>query len=423
DATSSRLHPNPRPALAFSNAVHMSATIRLPIRLCAFLVLVAVHTELVAAGPPVPEDSTGSVSGEQVSARFMDLPAVDPAAEASASNDPPLSFEQLELRRDLRKCLAIYYGRPPDCSHHSPWSIMHTALGYGVDAQIVAGDRKANAISWLCWNNPCRGQRLLSMTDDMLQLHEGPGVQGHPGQFLAILAQARVRTDYSMKVEGINFTVEDLIRREQQTCDGQSELTFKLLALSYYLDTDATWENQSDTTWSLSRMIQEELSKPVVQGATCGGTHRLMGLSYAVRKRELEQRAFNGQWKRAQQYIHDFHEYAFKVQNPDGSFSTEWFRARGAGTDIARRLQTTGHILEWLVCSLPADELTQPRVTKSVRYLTDLMHAGTTDEWPAGPQGHAIHALALYDERVFGSKPGRRSDVLANRQSSRRDVR
>ena len=33
-------------------------------------------------------------------------------------------------------------------------------------------------------------------------------------------------------------------------------------------------------------------------------------------------------------------------------------------------------------------------------------------DWEIGPRGHALHALALYDERVFGSKPGDRAAVL-----------
>jgi hypothetical protein len=261
------------------------------------------------------------------------------------------------------------------------------------------------------------------MDGNVLQTHDGPGLQGHPGQFLAMLAQARVRTTYPMKVDGHELTVAELVRHEQLTCDSQTELTFKLLGLSRYLDSDTVWENQSGETWSLSRLIREELSMPVVHEATCGGTHRLMGLSFAVRKREKEGRAFDGQWKRAQKYIRDFQEYAFDVQNLDGSFSTDWFRARGATEDLDRRLQTTGHILEWLVYALPVEALKQPRVTKSVSYLTELMLDNANREWSVGPRGHALHALALYDERVYGSQPRRRAGVLADRQSSRRDVR
>jgi len=36
--------------------------------------------------------------------------------------------------------------------------------------------------------------------------------------------------------------------------------------------------------WSIQRLVQEELKQPI-RGAACGGTHRLMGFSYAVNKR------------------------------------------------------------------------------------------------------------------------------------------
>jgi hypothetical protein len=34
-----------------------------------------------------------------------------------------------------------------------------------------------------------------------------------------------------------------------------------------------------------------------------------------------------------------------------------------------------------------------------------------------GPKGHALRALALYDERVFHGSPGQRKEYLADRAS------
>ena len=48
-------------------------------------------------------------------------------------------------------------------------------------------------------------------------------------------------------------------------------------------------------------------------------------------------------------------------------------------------------------------------------YLTELMLRNRDHDWEIGPRGHALHALALYDERVFGSKPGDRAAVLEGR--------
>jgi FKBP-type peptidyl-prolyl cis-trans isomerase FkpA len=54
--------------------------------------------------------------------------------------------------------------------------------------------------------------------------------------------------------------------------------------------------------------------------------------------------------------------YSGWLQNPDGSFSTNWFEARGNHNDPGRKLQTTGHMLEWLVYTLPDDQLQSPRM-------------------------------------------------------------
>jgi hypothetical protein len=50
---------------------------------------------------------------------------------------------------------------------------------------------------------------------------------------------------------------------------------------------------------------------------------------------------------------------------------------------------------------------------KSVDYLTSLLAENRNEKWGIGPLGHGLHALALYDERVFGGKPGTRATELA----------
>jgi hypothetical protein len=109
-----------------------------------------------------------------------------------------------------------------------------------------------------------------------------------------------------------------------------------------------------------------------------------------------------------------YHGHTFKLQNADGSFSTEWFAGRGDQPDLDRRLNTTGHTLEWMVYSLPKDRLTDERLIRAVEYTTDLMWRYRGHEWEIGPKGHAIRALALYDERVLGGQPGRRAEQLAS---------
>jgi hypothetical protein len=290
---------------------------------------------------------------------------------------------------------------------------MHVIIGFGVDSTLLSGDRDVNAVAWICANGPCYGTQLLYATGDLVGVHLGPGYQGHSGQLLAILAQSRVKIDYPLVVQGQRRSIADLVRSEQATCRSGTELTFKLIGLSHYLEPDAAWQSQGGEAWDLPRLIKEELAQPVV-GAACGGTHRLMGLSYAVRKCERGGQPLAGQWLRAKEYLDKFHEHTFKLQNADGSFSTDWFANRGDQPDLDRKLNTSGHTLEWLVYSLPTDRLSDERLIRAVEYMTDLMWRYRGHEWEIGPKGHALHALALYDERVFGGQPGQRAEQLAS---------
>lgn len=325
-----------------------------------------------------------------------------------------LSPQMESLRAELRHCLAAYYGRPENVQNRNPWEVMHALIAYGIDTEVVANDRRVNAIGWLCFNGACRGQTLFQTNGELLLPRKGVGVQGHDGQFLGMLAQSKVKSDYPIKVDGRDFTVADLIAYEQRTCRPRTELTFKLIGLSHYLESDAVWKDDLGQTWSIPRLIREELAQPIV-GAACGGTHRLMGLAYAVRKREREGKPIEGEWLRARTFLNDYHAYTLKLQNDDGSFSTNWFASRGSAPSAARRVQTSGHILEWLAYSVPVEQLDDEPIVRAVDYLTGLLLQNHQGDWEIGPRGHALHALVIYDERMFGASPGSRTANIARK--------
>jgi hypothetical protein len=344
-------------------------------------------------------DESAKVEKEETDARA----AVEPAS---------VSPEMAALRDRIDRTLAYYYERPENVANRSVWGIMHALIAYGVDTEVIAGNKKVNAIGYVCYNGPCKGQRLFYLDKGMLAARQGPGVQGHAGQFLAMLAQSRVKKDFPIRIEGHDFTVQDLIEYEMATCRSKTELTFKLIGLAHYLPSDATWKNDLGETWSIQRLIQEEMAQPIV-GAACGGTHRLTGFSYAVNKRAARNEPFEGQWLRAQTYEHSFQEYLMKLRNRDGSFSTEWFAGRGEDQDVNKRVQTTGHMTEWMVYSLPKDQLDDPRVVETVNYLNETLWRNRNTELEIGPRGHALHALVIYQERMFNAAPGHRTMKLA----------
>ena len=381
-----------------------------------FGVMLVSHTEVVTDEETADEDDKPAQEKKENPVEEAtpgeEKPVEPRPLDKLLEEKKPLTPEQIQLREKLRDVLAHYYQQPENVASRSPWGAMHAMIAYGVDTELIAQNRKVNAIGYLCFNGNCNGQTLFWVQNNRLQTKIGPGVQGHAGQFLAMLAQSRVQADYPMRVDNIDFKVADLITHEKHTCQPRTELTFKLIALVHYLKSDDKWKSAGGEDWDIPRLIKEELSQPII-GAACGGTHRLTGFSYAVRKRQQRKEPMVGQWERARKFIEDYHDYTFKLQNPDGSFSTNWFESRGDEGPPSRRLETTGHITEWLAYSLSEEELQDPRMVKSVDYLTNLLLDGRNEKWSIGPLGHGLHALAIYDERLFGGKPGSRSEQLA----------
>jgi hypothetical protein len=367
---------------------------------------------------------TGSVTGQHVDTGKGDgvAPATEPDLEIAPFSEspsvpipPPLSQQLIQLRSRVRSVLKGYYRRTLNSREHDPWEVMHGMLAYGVHSRVRQGGPRGEPITsvgWMCYNKPCKGQSMLYVTPrGELRAKYGVGLQGHLGQFLAMLAQCRVSADYPIHVGKNEFTIRDLIAAEKKTCYPKSELTFKLIALQYYLDLNHRWVNDQGQEWDIPRLIREELAQPI-RGAACGGTHRLSSLSLTVKSRLRRGEPLDGEYARAASFVQKYHKYAFGLQNRDGSLSTAWFRGRGDDPDIDRRIKTTGHILEWLCYSLSDEELREPPTVQAVSYLANLMYSKYDNDWEVGPMCHAIHALLLYDERVFQPFDGDDYDMV-----------
>ncbi|MDZ4851331.1 MAG: hypothetical protein SGI77_18735 [Pirellulaceae bacterium] len=341
---------------------------------------------------------------------------------SSAPTKPAANPIDLHRTQRVENCLAYYLANPESVVERSPWAVMHAMLPFGVEGEIMVGGRPVNAIQWMCNNGTCRTQKIFTPAGSYFRPNIGGGVQGHEGQFLAMLAQSQVSSSYPIVVGNNKYTVADLVRYEMATCREKSELTFKLIGLSYFVETDQVWSTDKRSRWSIEKLVQEELAQPVI-GSACGGTHRLMGLTFAVRQRQTEGRPVNGQFARAERFVNEFVNYAWRLQNPDGSFSTNWFESRGNDSKMERKVQTTGHILEWLAFTLPEEELTTPRFQKSIDFLLTQIWDHRNTKWPIGPRGHATRAIALYHQRTTGVTPGQRQSQLADQIQSLRTVR
>ncbi|WP_148080397.1 hypothetical protein [Roseimaritima ulvae] len=316
------------------------------------------------------------------------------------------------MRAPMEAALVYHFQRPEKAPERSSWGMMHSLMVYGVETQVIAGRKRYNLVAWMAGNNICRGQRIFTVDRQGIAPRSGVGLQGHQGQFLAVFGLIGVPESYPLYVGKRKFAVADLVAREQADCRSGAELTFTLIGLSHYLDTDAEWTSSDGQRWDFERLIQEELDQQVI-GAACGGTHRLMGLSHALRIRREQGRPISGQWARAEQFISDFVDYAWKLQNPDGSMSTDWFEGRANRNDLDRKVQTTGHIVEWLIGVMPDEQLQDPRMVRAIGFLTNALYRNRSKEWEIGPKGHALRSLALYHDRVYGDPPPWRGLAVA----------
>jgi hypothetical protein len=373
----------------------------------AIIAALSMHSPAHAATP------NPSVSEDVASA---DESAVQPASEQPPEKPVPLpkvkirlTPGQAALRDQARQTLANFRSQPFGTRQNTPGEIMDYCLPYGCDTEIslydASGERRVNGITCLCWNYPGGGFEPLTINDGRIAARLGFGAQSQPSQLLATLAFARVQAKYPMRVENAVRTVADLVESEKLACRAGADLSLKLVGLSFYAE-DASWKNDLGEEWSVERIVREELNRPVLSEAD-RGLNRLMGLAYANYRREKRNLPLDGQYARAEKYLDDFHRFAFNLQNPDGSWGY-FLSARGANKNPAAQLRSTAFVLEWLAFSLPEEQLGDARVAASVGNLVQGLNSqrnrGSAANLPAreiNAIAHALHALAIYDERFY----------------------
>lgn len=362
----------------------------------------ADSADLAPAEKSAKSAATSNVAGQDEAGEKL---PIDQGDSSLSRQGQKLTPAQIALGEKIRKVLATYEAKHLNARDHTNWEVMHSLIAFGPRTQIYRdgpGGTKVNAIGWLLWGGRCQSQSLIVLSNGQPHAQYGVGLQGHDGQFLAMLAQWRVRPQSPMRIGGKDMTVADFIEEEKVTCRSGTELTFKLIALSHYLPSDAKWKSRNGESWDIPKLIREEIKSPI-SGAACGGTHRLFGISNAYKVRLKRDEPLDGEYLRAHKYITDYQRYTFtKLQNRDGSFSTEWFnRPADRIGDLDRKLQTTGHILEWLAWSLPDEQLSDPRMMRAADFLAGLLQDNSQRSWSIGPLGHGLHALMIYHERLY----------------------
>src|SRR5262245_52828876 len=84
---------------------------------------------------------------------------------------------------------------------HDPWQIIHgiKAFGWQLELEDKRTGKLINAIEFLCGDRP-GGRRIFIPADQGLKVQSGPGLEGHPNQFLSAIAQAGTSLDQPISV-------------------------------------------------------------------------------------------------------------------------------------------------------------------------------------------------------------------------------
>jgi hypothetical protein len=285
------------------------------------------------------------------------------------------------------------------------WTVFHAILGLGPGIELVDPKTKerTNALDFICNGGSVRGLvfKPTPAGVDVVSTMDTLG-QGHQDQFIAEMAQWGMPANRRMLVQGKEYTFLDFVNHSQSRArvTQNQELSWTIIIIAQYRGTDIEWTNPFHEKLHYHDIVRYELNAPIENGA-CGGTHRLFGLTWAYHLHLQKGGKTEGVWRGVPEKNAKYRDLAKKLQNADGSFSTSFFRERANDPNMDRRMNTTGHILEWLSLALSDEELRQPWVQDAVSALCQQILSQQRAPIDSGSLYHAVHGLLIYYARVF----------------------
>lgn len=335
-----------------------------------------------------------------------------------ADNTPQTSslpYYDTPLREQLEEVIDFTLNqRRLDTRVHAAWQILHGALAYGRQFPVQTNDGQIqSAVDYVLAGGKISGWNvqpgdLLPATSQLglraiLEAGSKTG-QGHVDQWFAVLAQCDLQPDQAIQVGDHSLTMEDFVSQVQYDVprNVNEEWSWTLIGLTSYLPTDARWVARDGDIWSIERLVQAELDKDLAESA-CGGTHRLIGLTMALNHHLSQGGNLESPWQEVDLLVRRHIDTAKRLQNSDGSFSTNYFERPGRSPDLAQDLGATGHTFEFLTIAMPDSRLDEPWVQRAATHLCDLFRKTKSIDLECGALYHATHGLVVYQGRLGDS--------------------
>ncbi len=342
----------------------------------------------------------------------------DPARRENPDAPPPpprvtpVKGDVGRLRDRVEAALQHVWSRDLDTTNGF-WTVFHGILGMGFETTLLdrMTGKKVNALEHICSGGEMRGLEFVPTADGLdVGMGETFVAQGHQDQFVAEMGQWGIAADRKFVVYGKDYTFMDFVRHSQMKASTTSkqELSWAVVIIGQYVGTNAKWTNRKGEKLTFEDVVRYELKEPV-DGAACGGTHRLFGLTWAYHLHLRNGGKTEGVWKDVVVRLEEYKLKARKYQNPDGTFSTKYLEGPGNVRDVQQRIGTTGHVLEWLALSLSSSELRDPWVQEAANALSLMILDSAGRSIDGGGLYHATHGLHIYHDRVFGPVSGRQA--------------
>ena len=328
---------------------------------------------------------------------------------------------QASLRKSIEAALLANARRGVNTQNHTSNDVLLMSLPYGADARVyqpnpnvdprdknVAKGNYIYSIGALCWNTPCNGKTLLRSDGSKIIARVGHGYQQRPASMAAMLAMSNIMPDYELRVGGNSYTIAHLIASEKASLSKGMDMSMALVALSFYDESSAQWKNELGEVWNIEKMVANELNRQV-DLSTSDGADWLLGLTAAVKLYESENKPIRGPLALAKRQLKTYQDFTLSIQNERYLWHPKFFLYKGFNPDAFETMYSGGHILRWLVFSLPDKELLDPQVTRAAMSLATTVSrvkpetmANSLDAKQLEGLAVALHALSLYYQRAFG---------------------
>ncbi len=374
----------------------------------------AAWTSAANAQESFPNELNSPVDEPQVIVREQSdkVPVRMASQEIQQSTDPlvKLTWETREATR--RRLLST--------AQHTPWQMMHGLLGLRHDFLISHNGAAVNGLEWIRTGPMYQNEPWFQKTVHGGRAHpfsKPYWFEGHINQSLAILSQCELPLDTTFGTPDGPITMRDMLKNAQMTVNEKEEVTWTLWALCTYLPPDAKWVNAKGEQWSIERLVQIEVGKPV-GGPTspCGGTHGLYALARARNIYMATGKPLRGVWYQADQKIKKYIQISKNNQNPNGTLSSAFFKGKEYKQDFDKRMASTGHQLEFLMMAVDDRTLREPWLRRAVEATANDLMANRKEYVSCSPLYHATNALTIYLERTI---PSQRQQNMAQRPTAK----